>query len=412
MGIKNFTKLFKSSTEIKLTGALREFKNKNIVVDAMAEIYRCALGAPTIDTLTDKNGQPTIHINSIMLGVIFKLKKAGALQYWIFDHNSHTSDSDHSIHHNPLKQLEISKRTDRRKKAQILLDDVLSKEGRVLFSDDDTEAAADEAAVDEAAVDESAVDEAAVDEAAVDEADKTKKKSQTRRKKTPAIVKKNKLEKITFQLQDYHIQDVQFILDCLNIPWAECPAGYESEQIAAALTCSSASSLVPVMDYVLSPDSDSLLFGAKLLIKRDTRKKKLFIYNLKDILRENNITQEQLIKIGIALGSDFAPKTPRAGPGTILKPISKKKARELNIDMKTEGIIRNIDIIELTDKQKEAMKLFQANVKDVIDQLKWNNLNYNEKKIDTSSLLDWLVNSKGFNKNRMETQIKKLMNAN
>lgn len=128
----------------------------------------------------------------------------------------------------------------------------------------------------------------------------------------------SKQEKIAFTMQDFYRTDLVFMLDMLEIPWVECPAGYEAEQVCAMATYDESIFGIK-MDYVFTPDVDALLFGAKKLIKRDTRKKKLFEYDLDNLLEQNEITQQDLIKIGLILGTDFADKTPKIGPKSVLK---------------------------------------------------------------------------------------------
>mgnify|MGYP001004839647 CR=1 FL=1 len=97
---------------LELTSIDKDFKNKNVAIDASVEIYRAALGMQKLDTLTDSYGNPTGHINVILLNIL-KLKANNANQYWIFDYND-SENKDKDICHNPLKQLELQKRKEKR----------------------------------------------------------------------------------------------------------------------------------------------------------------------------------------------------------------------------------------------------------------------------------------------------------
>ena len=373
MGIKKFTTLFNYEDEIKY----KNIANKNVAIDAMAEIYRCALGMKSISSLTDPQGFPTAYINSLLLGVIFKLKFFNINQYWFFDH-----PNNEGILHNPLKQLEIGKRKQKRDKAKKeleKLEQMKIKKTEEMFSDTDEE-----------------------DEKLQFELEECI----------------NKKEKEAFCLQNFYISDVKFMLDCLSIPWVEVPKGYESEQIASFLTFKKTKQ-VPIMDYVLTPDPDALIFGARKIIKRDFRKGKrgkLFEYRLDKILRDFNITEDELIKVALILGTDFAKKTPRVGPKTLFKKLPKTKLKNKKfLETLTEQQLHNIenltnfDIITLTEEQQTAMdKMFKKPFPS--NPLKWNNLNKTpfSNKSSIKLLLDWLEITKGFKRERIQKQLDKL----
>ena len=110
------------------------------------------------------------------------------------------------------------------------------------------------------------------------------------------------------------------------------------------------------------------------------------MYELGDILLENNINQGDLQKIGIILGSDHSPKTPGIGPKTVLRKF------------------RNI---ELTDEQKRALEVFKKPI-DISD-IKFNNYDDSETQDSAkiNKLLDWLE-TKNFSRMRIKTQILKV----
>ena len=76
-----------------------------------------------------------------------------------------------------------------------------------------------------------------------------------------------------------------------------------------------------VVNLVMSDDSDTVMFGSPLtLFPRSSRvgktAYKFAIVDLAALLRGFELTLPELQKICIALGSDFAEKTPRVGPTT------------------------------------------------------------------------------------------------
>jgi hypothetical protein len=362
MGINSFTKVFEYTDEF----AYKNFKNKNVVIDGFTELYRAALGLKTINTLTDSQGKPTAHINTILLGVVLKLKAAGANQYWVFDYNTHAEDGIQN--HNPLKQLELAKRKLKKNTAQDnikRLTKQLEKKASIeddLFSEDDD-------------------DDTNNDNGSGPSITVTTQDIQ---------IEIDKQQKAAFTLKSFYIEDVKFILDMLDIPWIECPAGFDAEQIAAFSTIDNNIFGVK-MDYVLSQDMDSLLFGARVLIKRDLKKKKLFKYELAKVLKDYKLTQDNFIKIGLILGCDFAPKTPRIGPKTVLKKYGDIVLSEEQMKAYNDNFKRR-----LTNEELKSIKIMNSDVEPFSD----------KKKYD--ALIDWIVMIKGFNRDRITKQFNKI----
>lgn len=365
MGIKSFTKVFEYSDEFPY----KNFRGKNVVIDASMEIYRAALGMKTINALTDSTGKPTAHINTILLGVILKLKSVNANQYWVFDYNTHSEDGIEN--HNPLKQLELEKR---RLKKTIAKDNIkqlteqLDKKTRIkdeLFSEDEDE-----------------------DDTENKHEDNMGQKIITSHDDIQSQI--DKQQKVAFSLKSFYIEDIKFILDMLDITWIECPPGFDAEQIAAFSTINNDIFGV-TMDYVLSQDMDSLVFGAKILIKRDLKKKKLYKYELTRILKDYNITYDALIKISLILGTDFAEKTPKIGPKTVLK---------------------KYNDVTLSDSQKQAYdfnfkrRLTKSELSTITIMNK-NNTPFSDKE-KYMKLIDWITIIKGFNRDRIMKQFNKL----
>jgi flap endonuclease-1 len=129
----------------------------------------------------------------------------------------------------------------------------------------------------------------------------------------------------TSRLKDYMAEDSKKLLDLMGIPWVQAPS--EGEAQAAHLVKRGDA------DYCASQDYDSLLFGAPRLVRNVTisgrRKlpsKNVYIevvpevVELESVLQECNITYEQLIDVGILIGTDFNPDGVKGlGPKTALK---------------------------------------------------------------------------------------------
>ncbi|MEM1563380.1 MAG: flap endonuclease-1 [Candidatus Bathyarchaeia archaeon] len=129
----------------------------------------------------------------------------------------------------------------------------------------------------------------------------------------------------TASLKDYMAEDSKRLLDLMGIPWIQAPSEGEA-QAAHVVKRGDA-------DYCASQDYDSLLFGAPRLVRNVTisgrRKlpgKNVYIevepevIELEHVLRECGITHEQLIDVGILVGTDFNPEGIKGlGPKTALK---------------------------------------------------------------------------------------------
>ena len=335
MGIKNFSKVFENQGEVKL----KDLRTKTIVVDAMYQLHRTAHPFKTTQnaTLTGPDGTATNHINGL-LALIFNLKKCGAKQVWIFD----SPDAGHDS----LKDIEIERRRTAHQKAKVKLDKLLAHP--ILFSDDEDDSKLIE------------------------------------KKKEEHAVNKNKHERASFSLDVYMISDLKFILDSFNVPWFESPPGYEAEQLAACLTNNYIAEIKA--DAVLTPDPDCLLFGASIMIKND--KTKFYKYQLATILKDEQINQDDIIKIGVILGCDFADKTPGIGPATIMK---------------------KYKTVELSERQKEAVEYFKKPIDPKsLALIKWQSVEHkpftDQQKID--GLFKWITEVKGFNIARTESRFK------
>lgn len=142
-------------------------------------------------------------------------------------------------------------------------------------------------------------------------------------------VSAKKYASATSYLDNQMIEESKKLLDLMGIPWLQAPS--EGEATAAYLNSTG------VVDYAASQDYDSLLFGASRLVRNITISGKRKLPNrsirvdvipetvaLSDVLSENSITREQLIDIGILLGTDFNPDGfAGIGPATALKFIKK-----------------------------------------------------------------------------------------
>lgn len=352
MGVRNFSKTFKKFKVVPI----KDYAGKRIAVDAMTEIYRAALGMKNPHTLTDKSGNPTGHISVIILNIV-KLRKLGIEQIWVFD----SSESD------PAKAMEDARRAGIKEKASEKLKKMVDE----VFSEDD-------------------------EEDQEKQKRKEAKKSETR-----------KLEKQVFHITSQILADVFMILNGFGIPYIISPPEIQAECVCAALT------RIPELpkevqakyenlrcDAVLSPDTDSLLFGAVRVLKRiKGQPNDLEKYKLSAILKTYDITQKELIKIGIVLGCDFYIDTEKLfhgiGPAKVFNYVKNDEKGKTNL--KKPG-------------PKIAYKRFQygyKNYQKIIDDAKRVFPETDPKKSEAmkTELLRWLVQDKSFKESLWKPRI-------
>jgi len=130
---------------------------------------------------------------------------------------------------------------------------------------------------------------------------------------------------MTSRLKDYMAEDSKRLLTQMGVPWVQAPS--EGEAQAAHLAKKGDT------NYCASQDYDSLLFGAPTLLRnvtisgrRKLPRKPVYvevvpeIIELDQLLKELNVTREQLIDIGILVGTDFNPEGVKGiGPKNALK---------------------------------------------------------------------------------------------
>jgi flap endonuclease-1 len=203
----------------------------------------------------------------------------------------------------------------------------------------------------------------------------------------------------TAYLDNQMVEESKKLLDLMGIPWVQAPS--EGEATAAHLT------ITGKADFAGSQDYDSLLFGAQRLVRNLTisGKRKLPNRNtrvdvipetvyLSEVLSKNAITREQLIDIGILLGTDFNPDGfAGIGPATALKLIKKYSKIENIPDLR--GKI-NFDPNEI----REIFLHPNVSTRDDLDLA--------QKPPETELLRTFLVSEHDFSKERIDSALQRL----
>ncbi len=140
-----------------------------------------------------------------------------------------------------------------------------------------------------------------------------------------AVQEAKKYAQATGRLRDTMLDDSKKLLELMGVPWVQAPS--EGEAQAAHMAAQDA------VWSAVSQDYDSLLFGAPRLVRNltITGKRKLPLrqayvqiepefLELQQTLHNLSLTREQLIELGILLGTDFNPEGFKGiGPKTALK---------------------------------------------------------------------------------------------
>jgi flap endonuclease-1 len=147
------------------------------------------------------------------------------------------------------------------------------------------------------------------------------------------------------------------------------------------------------IDGIVTDDMDILVFGGTNVLKgfSVSPTKKFKQLNLNKILKDMNLTQSQLVDIGIIIGCDYCKKVNGIGPITAYKLIKEHGTIEKLIKKK---------LIEIDINYKKVRKLF----------LKTNKIKYRyrEKKINSNEL-NIFLRGNGFKKKYIQGIFKELI---
>ncbi|MFZ1077785.1 MAG: flap endonuclease-1 [Nitrosotalea sp.] len=199
-------------------------------------------------------------------------------------------------------------------------------------------------------------------------------------------------------LKDEMVGDSKILLGLFGIPFVDAPS--EGEATAAYMTITGQAHVSASQDF------DSLLFGAKKLVRNFTNsgKRKLpnrnttievepEIIDLMKTLDHLGITREQLVDVGILIGTDFNPDGfERIGPKTALKAIKQHGRLE-----EIPQIQEKLDQIDYKQIREIFLHPKVANVSD----LKFGNVDY-------QGITNYLTKERSFSIERVETSLNRL----
>jgi flap endonuclease-1 len=160
----------------------------------------------------------------------------------------------------------------------------------------------------------------------------------------------------TAQLTDYMVEDSQRLLTLMGTPWIQAPS--EGEAQTAYMASSGTVWAAASQDY------DSLLFGASRLVRniaitgrRKLPRKKVYvevepeIIELEQMLKELDISREQLVTLAILVGTDFNPNG--------IKGVGPKRALSLVRKHRTlDAVVKQFDASLFPVEPQEIRDIF------------------------------------------------------
>lgn len=202
---------------------------------------------------------------------------------------------------------------------------------------------------------------------------------------------------MTGKITQKGLDDAKQLLDLLGIPWVQAPG--EGEAQAAYMAQRGDVWAANSKDY------DSLLFGAPRLVrflsisgqewlpsKGKAKKVSPELIDLEKFLNHHEISRNQLIDIGILVGTDFNPGIKGIGPKTALKLIKKHGNLE-----------------SLPQEIKENLSYEMEEIRDIYfhpDVTK--NYRVEQGELKEYELFNFLCNEKNFSEKRVQTLISRM----
>jgi len=203
----------------------------------------------------------------------------------------------------------------------------------------------------------------------------------------------------TSQLKDMMVNDAKRLLEYLGVSWIQAPS--EGEAQAAVMAARGD------VWAVASQDHDSLLFGAPRVVKNlaITGRRKLprrYVYvelepkliELAKVLSELELTREQLVDVGILIGTDFNPDGVKGiGPKTAVKLIREHGSLQKLIQTKAE--------IQITPDPDSIRKIFLEPEVTTNYTLKWS-------KPDIEKVVAFLCGERDFSEERVRKAVTRM----
>jgi flap endonuclease-1 len=224
--------------------------------------------------------------------------------------------------------------------------------------------------------------------------------------KYEAALKEGRLEEarkyaqMTSQLKDTMVEDAKRLLTAMGVPWVQAPSEGEAQAAYIAIRGD--------VWAVASQDHDSLLFGAPRLVRnltvtgrRKLPRKDVYIevepeiVELNQVLSELGITRDQLVDIGILIGTDFNPDGVKGiGPKTALKLLKKHGS--------LERVLQELKEAEFPEDPLKIREIFLRPKVSADYKIEWREPNVNE-------VVNFLCGERDFSEERVRNALEKMV---
>ncbi|MFX0102655.1 MAG: flap endonuclease-1 [Candidatus Hodarchaeota archaeon] len=224
-----------------------------------------------------------------------------------------------------------------------------------------------------------------------------KKKAEEARDRGDAVEAK-KYAQASSKIEPYMLGEIKELFKLMGIPYLDAPGEGEAQ----------ASYMAERKDvhFVASQDYDCLLFGASSLLRNLTQNKErrirgktykieMQLLKFADVLKHLKITREELVDLGILIGTDFNNGIPGVGQKTGLKLIQEHGSIEAILDAKPD--YKDKLSIELVKQVRDIF--LNPNVTD--------NYKFSFNKLEAKELVDFMCKDHGFSKTRIISRYKK-----
>ncbi len=205
----------------------------------------------------------------------------------------------------------------------------------------------------------------------------------------------------TSRLSSEMVEQSKSLLDLLGVPWVQAPS--EGEAQAAYMAMKGDAWAVASQDY------DSLLFGAPRLVRnltisgrRKLPNKPVYVsiepelVELEEVLRENGLTREMLVDLGILIGTDFNPEGFKGiGPKKALKILKEAGSLEAALE---RGLVEDDQTIDY----RAIREIFLKPTVRGDYSLAWG-------KVDTEGLVAYLCDGFDFSPERIRAALARLV---
>lgn len=210
-----------------------------------------------------------------------------------------------------------------------------------------------------------------------------------------------KFSRQTVSLNKQIIDESKELLNAMGVSYFDAPS--EAEAQISHMTANN------LLDFTVSQDYDSLLFGSPNLVrnltvsgKRKVPYKNIYVDILPEIINSNKlfekleITREKLIWMSILIGTDFNDKVEGIGPKTALKLVKENESFE-----------------EILDYLKSKNKEVSFDYKEIEDIFLNPNVDKNPQivkgKFDQEKIRDILINKAHFSEERINNTLNKFV---